>query len=248
MAANYETVVTLPSNGRLYDGTIPDSVLMRAMTTQEEKMLYGSTSGNERLKSMIKACILEPADFDINGLVLADFQYLLFQMRIITYGPEYKIDTICPYCNHSNAMTINLAEDLLVSELPDDFVEPIPLTLPVSKDKIECKLLRLRDNNTVDKLAKKVAKNGRTSQNEVAFMYRLAKSIVSLNGNSIDFPEAQEYVQEMHARDSAYINYKLDQIELGYDTEVEIEACGQCGEAYEVNLPMTSEFFRPSFD
>ena len=246
MAAKYEAVVTLPTNGHLYeeDG-IPDTLILRAMTTQEEKMLYGSTSGNERIKSMIKACVVEPNNFDINGLISEDFFYLLVKLRILTYGPEYNIETTCP---NTNKLVINLDEDLIVNTLPSDFTEPIKIELPMSGDTIGCRLLRLRDNTMIEKLARKMTKSSNVSADEVAFMYRLAKSIVELNGNKIEFPEAQQYVQKMHARDSAFINSQLDKIKVGYDRDIEIEACAQCMEPYETELPMSGEFFRPTFD
>lgn len=247
-AAKYEATVTLPTNGNLYGDDGPDVVVLRAMTTQEEKMLYGSSSGTDRLRAMVRACVVEPVDFDINGLIGEDFYYLLVKLRILTYGPEYKIETVCPYCHHENKMTINLDEDLIVNELPKEFSEPISIKLPKSGDTVECKLLRMRDNNTVDKLAKKLSKNGTVSSDEIAYTYRLAKSIVSLNGKEIDFPEAQQYVQRMHAMDSAYINSRMNKIHVGYDRDIEIDACGSCGEPYEATLPLSGEFFRPSFD
>ena len=44
-SSKYETTVKLPSKGLLYED-IPEEITLRAITTNDEKMLYGSTSGN----------------------------------------------------------------------------------------------------------------------------------------------------------------------------------------------------------
>ena len=97
MASKYETIVNLPSDGKLYgEGSGLDTVVLRAMTTQELKMIFGS--GDDRMSAMLKACITDPIDFDVSGLIDADYMYLLIQLRIVTFGPEYKIETTCPHC------------------------------------------------------------------------------------------------------------------------------------------------------
>ena len=247
MASKYETIVNLPSDGKLYgEGSGLDTVVLRAMTTQELKMIFGS--GDDRMSAMLKACITDPIDFDVSGLIDADYMYLLIQLRIVTFGPEYKIETTCPHCGNINKSVINLSEDLLVNHLPDDFEEPIKIKLPISGDTVGCKLLRIRDTRMIQKLARKTTKDSKISANEALYQYGLAKRIVELNGEAIEFPEAQQYVQNMHAMDSVYITDKLDKIKVGYDMEVEIDSCAQCREVYDVALPIGSEFFRPTFD
>lgn len=247
-SSKYETMVTLPTNGNLYGDGGPEEIILRSMTTQEEKMLYGSTSGDDRLRRIIKACVVSPKDLDLNSLVFEDYHFLLMKLRIHTYGSEYKIEPICPHCNHSMKMTVNL-DDFPVDILPDDFEEPIKMTLPMSKDVIECKLLRLKDSNNAMNQARKVTRDSTVATpEEVAFMYRIAKQIVSVNGEEYDFGHMVQYVQDMHARDSAFMRWTINQIKLGYDTTIEIDECPNCGEYYEVTLPMTGEFFRPSFD
>ena len=245
-SAKYETAVTLPTNGNLYEDG-PVDVILRSMTTQEEKLLYGSTSGDEKIKAIIKACIVEPKDLDINRLVSEDYYFLLLKLRILTYGNEYKIEPVCPYCHHSSNVTVDL-DSFPVYLLDDDFSEPIRVELPMSGDVLECKLLRLKDSNAARKQAKKFARGSKLSADEIAYTYRLAKQILSINGKETNYAEAQQYVQNMHARDSAYMQWKINNYKLGYDMTVDIESCPNCGEEFEVPMPMSSEFFRPSFD
>ena len=63
---DYETTVTLPSKGILYNGLIPSEISLRGMTTRDEKILYASQSGNV-FQRILKNCIIQPKDLDQIG-------------------------------------------------------------------------------------------------------------------------------------------------------------------------------------
>ena len=67
--ADYESTVTLPSKGILYDG-IPAEVSLRGMTTREEKILYASQGGNVFHK-ILKNCIVEPENITSPTVVIS---------------------------------------------------------------------------------------------------------------------------------------------------------------------------------
>lgn len=245
MPAKYETTVTLPTNGKLYGEDGPEDITIRAMTTKEEKLLLGSPNSHA-FDSIIKACIVDPKDIDVNDLIAADTNYLLFRLRIHTYGPDYDITTTCPNCRARNENTINL-EDLPVNELGDDFEEPFKITLPMSGDTLECALLRKHDIDAIDSRSKKIARRSKKATlNEISFNYRMGKYIKKINGKEVSWDEAVAYTQDMHGRDSAWFWHEINKVDVGYDTELEIE-CDECGEVYTTMMPITMEFFRPSF-
>ena len=51
----------------------------------------------------------------------------------------------------------------------------------------------------------------------------------------------------LNGRDSAWFWHVINDIQVGYDTDVDI-ICDNCGHEYTVPLPMTMDFFRPSFE
>lgn len=245
MSAKYETTVVLPTNGKMYGAEGPREVTLRAMTTKEEKILLGST-GDNTFDKIVKSCIVSPSDLNLDDLIVSDSHFLLMKLRAHTYGSDYHIECTCPECGKVEKKTINL-DDFPVYMLDDDFKEPIEFTLPMSGDKLECKLLRNKDITYVNRLAHKLARNTKTSEEEIAYNIRMSRHIVRINGEDVDDATAQLYTQNMHGRDSAYFWWSLNKVLVGYDTTVEC-TCPNCGADYEIGMPITSEFFRPSFD
>lgn len=243
MSSNYEISVVLPSGGILYEGIEPE-VTLRHITTKEEKKLLASTSDNT-LDNLIKSCVVEPEGLDMNQLISADKHFLMLKLRIHTYGSDYNVEGKCPYCGERHNYTINL-DDFPVYELTEKDLEKLKITLPVSGDKLELRLLTGADIDAINRQAKKMAKILKCDRDELEYVIRMARHIKSINGKEVDNGSAQGYVEEMHAKDSAYFWYCLDEIQIGYDTTVEV-VCPGCRQDIEFAMPMTKEFFRPTF-
>lgn len=242
---DYETTVTLPSKGLIYGGKIPAEISLRGMTTRDEKILYASQGANV-FQKLLKSCITEPKDLDTNQLIASDELFLVLQLRMITYGPEYKVDAQCPVCGQTNTYTVMLNE-LDVNYLDDDFKEPIEVTLPRSGHKLALKILRNSDSDFVDRFSKKFAKTFNLKVQEVEFTARLARYIVAIDGKNVDFETARDFVDNMVSRDSAEIRSAMNKILVGVDTRVTVD-CASCGEEFTFGMPLTSEFFRPTFE
>ena len=242
---DYEATVTLPSKGVLYKEVgIPADITLRGMTTKEEKILYAS-QGGDVFQKILKNCIIDPEDIDVKKFIAADEIFLIMQLRMITYGPEYKVSATCPHCGRKEIYTIDLS-DFDINYLPEDFEEPISVTLPRSKDKLELRILRNEDSDFIEKYAKKFAKQYNQSYAEVEYVCRMAKYIQTVNGQPMDFSDAKEYAENMMSMDSAKMWTVLNNILVGVDTTVYV-TCG-CGEEFEFNMPITSEFFRPTVE
>jgi hypothetical protein len=243
---DYESTVTLPSRGILYkEKGIPAEISMRGMTTKEEKILYASTGGNV-FQKILKNCIVAPEEIDVSQLIAADEMYLIVQLRIITYGPEYKVTATCPHCGRTETYTINLG-DFDVDYLPENFEEPIKVTLPVSGDKLDLKILRNEDSEFIDRFAKKFAKQYNLPLREVEYVCRMARYITAINGEAVDFNDAREYVDNMRSKDSMKMWSDLNKIRVGIDTTTTVSCLG-CGEEFDFPMPITSEFFRPTVE
>lgn len=244
MSSNYEISVELPSRGLVYDPPIDPIITLRHITTREEKKMLASTSDNA-LEVLIKDCIVEPKDLDVKKLIAADRHFLMMKLRIHTYGSEYNVEGRCPLCNAKHDFKIDL-DEFPVNMLDEDFKQPIAITLPMSGDKLELRLLQGSDVEAVNRQAKKMAKMMKVDKSELEYVLRMAMHIVSINGKEVDNGTAQGYVENMHARDSAYFWFCLDEIKIGYDTTIEV-MCPDCRRDIEFEMPITREFFRPSF-
>lgn len=238
---NYEALVKLPSKGLLYEGEL-EEIGLRGMTTKEEKILYASQSGDV-FQKILNSCVVSPENFDASELIAADEIFLILQLRMVTYGPEYKVSVTCPHCGKEETYTINLG-DFKIDYLPDDFVEPIEIVLPKSGKKLGVKLLRNSDVENVNKFSRKHSKQYGLDYKEVRYTANMAKYIRTIDGKDVTFAEAREFVDNMSSLDSAKFWTVINKIVVGVDSTV-YETCPHCGEEFEFSMPMTSEFFRP---
>ena len=240
---DYEATVTLPSKGLLYkDSDIPADITLRGMTTKEEKILYAS-SGRDVFKKILKNCVISPSNLDVNKLVSVDETFLILQLRMVTYGDKYRVQARCPHCGETDTYTISLS-DFDTTYLDDGFVEPIEVELPRSGDTLGLRILRNEDTEFVDRYAKKFAKQFNLNFREVEYTCRMAKFIQTINGESVKFTEARDYVEEMPSLDSAKFWTVINKIDIGVDTRSEV-LCHSCGEEFDFDMPINSEFFRP---
>lgn len=243
MSSTNLTTVTLPSKGLLYSDIKPEFTL-RSMGVSEEKMIFGSNNANS-VQRALRACIVEPKNVNFSELLSADEHFLLLKLRIHTFGPDYHIVGKCSECGKKSEYDINL-DDLIVHELDDNFTEPIEMKLPDSGDKIQVRLLRNEDIDAVEKQAKRLSRSIKVNQGEIEYVLRMARMIKVINKEEQDPVSAQSYVESMTSRDSAYFWSILDDIRIGYESRLTV-TCPECGEEFEVFVPINSEFFRPKF-
>lgn len=238
----------LPSAGRLYDGAIPSKVTLRAMTTMEEKQRLAG-SGIMNIPNIIKACSVKPADLQIGKMKLFDVNFLMYKLRIVTYGSQYKVTLICRKCGHKYTTVIDL-DDINVNSVPDDFKEPFEIgPLPVSGDVLETRLLSLDDYVRMEKESKKILAKYPDYIGDPEYILGYKYKISKINGEIPQDFELTNYVQGMHARDAAYFDSKYLKVSNGLGLDIDlVDICPKCGEEVEFSLPINDEFFRPSYD
>lgn len=239
---------TLPSNGLLYkDSNIPAEVTIRAMNALDEKRRLSST-GVSVIPTLLESCVIDPENIDIMSLKLFDLNFLMYKLRIITYGAEYKLNIECPHCGHKSEVIINL-DDLPVNMLDDSFVEPFKLDpLPVSGDVIECKMLSIQDYINMENEAKRILSKTPSYVGDPEFILSYKYKIVSVNGEEVPSYKIQKYIEELHARDMRFFDSKYNDLvnNIGLDLS-HVEGCSHCGEDINFILPVTDEFFRPTY-
>ena len=230
----------LPSNG-IYDG--PTKVTVRPMTTKEEKMIYTARDASF-LDNIVKSCIVEPADINMDLLLPADTTYLLYMIREMTFGPDYKQSMICPYCNHKQEVDIDITEMTFYMLDIEALKEKCTIKLPMCGDTLKIKLLTNGDLKEINKTIKQLTKANKLQDPEgYEYTYRFAKLIETINGEEKDIKEIITYLDNLILRDFDEIKKTLADIRIGLDT-TNSRVCKKCGEEVEVQGVATPEFFR----
>ena len=106
VADYYYEKVELPSRGRFYENL--KEVHLRPMTGVEQDILTTERLIKEgkALDMVLSNCLREKVD--IEELLVADYMYLLFKLRVLTYGDEYRFEMKCPQCGAINDVEIVL--------------------------------------------------------------------------------------------------------------------------------------------
>lgn len=248
---------TLPSHGLLYDSDINPDIKLRSMTVRDEmKRMAPANDGTiyRVLAEVIDDCLVEKPGISSYDMCIGDFQFLMHKLRIVTYGPEYKISCRCPNCGNYDDYVVNL-EDLSLDELKDfDKDKYLRLELPASKKIVELNYNtpRILDNieKEVDRVAKQYKKQNKVmSDVDWHLLYQLVYAIKTVDGQKLSVTQKETFCNNLVGRDyNAIINAldKLDQkVGLGLMFEVK---CNQCGLNMSVPFRLTNEFFRPSSD
>lgn len=238
----FEKKIQLPSNG-LCGG--PKEIVLRAMTTKEEKILLTSRDFNV-FERLVKSCCVEPKDLDVGTLHQNDILYLTYALRSITFGDSYKQTFECSHCGRQQETEINISE-MNVNILDTDGIEDkLKVVLPVNGDNLQLKVLSNGDIKRLDRQAKLKAQNGKLQDPEsYSFIIKLMETIQLRNGEDFENnEEKRNYVENLHMQDLVAIQNTLSNIEFGLDNRV-IRTCNSCYEDEEVSGLITPEFFRP---
>lgn len=234
--------VQLPSRGIPYDGLVPGGeVTIRPITTDEEEILQGRKDRRKKLDEVIQMCVVSP-DIAIEDLLVADRFFLLIQIRAFSYGSSYQFDLRCPNCNIKFNRKMNLPDDLAVFILDDTDTEPYEVELPISGTKLGLRRLRMRDEDDIARFGRTQTQTG---DRDPTYRYRLAKHIVTIDGQSVDANAALNFVKGgMIGGDSAAMRTAMDDADCGFDFTVEHE-CPDCHHDWKAVFPQTEDFFRP---
>lgn len=232
----------LPSNGKLKG--VPKEITIRNMTTAEEKMLLGSSE--DVFDQIIKKCVVEPEDFDINKIPLMDKNFIYVKLREISYGPDYKFSYECPECGARSTTTINL-DDLEVDGLKDDFKDPFDtFELPVCGDTISLTLPRNEDFIKNRSRVKRWNSKFPEQVGDESWIFGMMTFISAINDTPVD-AKLHDYVSELHVKDASYIRHRINKLPEGLDRTVTL-TCPKCGEDIEVAIPLGVNFFHTDFE
>ena len=251
MTENYTIAesFTLPSLGKVYSQAVNPEIKLRSMTTLEEmKRLSPSDKQYKNICEIIDDCLLDKPGISAYDMCLADYQFLLHKLRIVTYGANYRTSTKCPYCYSTNEQTVNL-EELEVVNYTDDLNKYFEVDLPQTKKHIR---LRMQTPRIIDDIGIKAKEQKQKMPNIVgdpAFIFTLAALIDTVDGQILDPIKKENWIKNLPMQDTNYIiqyGGKLNDF-LGIKTSTSTTCIG-CGLAYTNSFRINSEFFGPRID
>ena len=242
---------TLPSLGKVYgDIQINPDITLRSMTTNEEmRRLNHSDRPYLVMSEIIDDCMVEKCPISVYDMCLADYQFLLHKLRVVTYGPDYKLKSICPYCATESTETINL-DDLVVTTFDkDEFDKYNELDLPKTKHHIKLRMQTPRIIDGINIRAKEQKRRTPDINGDPAFLFTLEALIEEIDGEKVNPISLPLFVRNLPMMDTNYIfKYaKKLQDSFGLNTELTFD-CKGCGLSYDSSFRATSEFFGPSVD
>ena len=242
---------TLPSKGLIYRNKINPQVSLRSMTTVEEmKRLNHSDRAYKLMAEVINDCVVSDLGMHVYDMCIPDYQFLLHKLRIVTYGPEYKSFSRCPFCGSENEHIINLENDLKLipfdKEVYDKYSE---ITLPQSNQKIKLRLQSPRILDDITLRAKEIRKQSPGFIGDPAFLVTLESLIDEVNGQHYEDFQLDPFIRKLPMRDTNYLLKAAQKLNTSFGLSSELNpTCHTCGLDYKCSFRIDAEFFGPSID
>lgn len=244
IAESYE----LPSKGKIYNKPVNAQVELRSMTARDEmKRLSPSSTQFKKLADIIEGCMIEKPAVHVYDMALGDYEYLLHKLRIVTYGPKYKIVVGCPYCGETFETEANL-EQLQVLEFDEEKFRSLQtFTLPISGDEIKIRFQTPRMLDEIESRTKEIKRKFREAELEFNLLCLLEAVIDEVNGKKLDPIKAEAYITKLAARDMTKIINNLDALNecIGLNTALFVD-CPKCTSEVKTFFRFGTEFFRPT--
>lgn len=241
---------TLPSQGKIYTGLIEPEVRLRSMTTNDEmKRLSPTDAPYKTLCDIIDSCMINDIGISSYDMCLGDYQFLLYKLREVTYGKNYSLSNICPYCGCKNTATLDL-EILPLKEFSEEDIQKYQIVkLPVSGKTVK---LRFETPRMLDRIQAQVKEFQKKIQDKSAsaeILFTLTNIISTIDDREPNSVMLEQWVRDLPMQDTNYLLTYASKLNglIGLDTNLEIE-CETCGLTYDTFLQTNNEFFRPALD
>ena len=220
--------VKLPSRGKAYVSA-PEMVRIRPFRFEEEKALRSvasSESGISVIAKVLAACI---EGINYQDLTLVDKNFLLYHIRRLSYGDNYRISSTCTSCGEENNLTLKISE-IPVNYVDDDYTEPFTVTLPDSEQDIvyvSPRVVHEMQFSTPD-----------------GIMENLNAIVASVGGVSDPYI-VKQFLQQTTVRDISFLVRKVFEADYGLEQRINY-SCAHCNAKVEGEIGLNQDFFSPS--
>lgn len=238
----------LPSQGLIYDKKVDKHVELRSMTARDEmKRLAPSSTPLKTLADIIEGCMIERPAIHVYDMCIGDYDYLLHQLRVVTYGPEYKVTVQCPNCGEIVDATADL-DDLIVKDFDlNEFESLRTFTLPISNKTITLKFLTPRLLDEIEIKTKEMKRKMKDASFDFETYNKLMCEIDLIDGNKLGIVDMEQTINSLPAADMIKIINNMDKLNqcIGLNNEFIVD-CPKCGGEIKTFFRFGPEFFRPT--
>lgn len=218
--------IKLPSKCLTYPEV--EAIRIRPFRGKEEELVAELGIGNPKKKVLeVISSVLQGVKPDI--LTTGDISYVLLWEGINSYTKSYPLRLVCESCLQNIDVSIDLS-NLDVKELPDDFKQPVEVSL--SNTKVNLRLLTLKDD---------IAAYDYLDKSQSVYLYTFALSIVDEDTTPLD---RVKILEEMSTRDLAKIRSFHERYEHGPNFSTKYE-CPKCGKEGKVFIPFRLDSLIP---
>lgn len=240
--------IPLPSGGRFYKSVSKDAdvlsgyIFMYPMTATEEEILVNPKflKSGVSTRMILDSCIA--SDIEAKDLLIFDSNFLLYYLRQISYGDEYKFGIKCPSCRKSFKHKINISE-LKFEEMDKSVKEPIVVNFPYCKYTAELFLPRVFHSEII--YQKRASMDQEEMSKDLKLLSTALATTVSVKtdkGEIIEKEDWEDFYRAIPGSDRAYLSEKTT-FDTGIDELKNIE-CPHCEEIFDSTVPVGIEFFR----
>ena len=241
---------TLPSLGKCYEPNIDPVVTLRSMTTNDEmKRLSNSERQYKVMCDVVDDCIMNNLGISSYDMILADYQFLVHKLRIVTYGSDYRMSSKCPYCGHTSEHITDLDSFEVETYDEEKIAGLLEFTLPKTGHKIKLKLQTPRMLDDIQVRANEIMKKSHNKSGDRSLALTIEYLIASIDDEKVNPVTISQWVETLPLQDANYILRHAEKIaeRVGLITEFNLR-CDICGLTYTSNFRTTSEFFGPQID
>ena len=238
----------LPSGGKIYSKAVNPRVELRSMTTRDEmKRCNPSNTQFKVLADIIEDCMIEKPAIHVYDMALGDYEFLLHKLRIVTYGPNYKMSVQCPHCFEMFEGEANLEQLQVVDFDEEKFKSLQTFTLPTSGDVVKIKFQTPRMLDEIEIQTKDAKRKYKSADAELELLFLLKNVIDEVNGNKMAPEKIETYINNLPAKDMLKIVNNLDALNtcVGLDGTIYLD-CPHCGGEVRTSFRFGAEFFRPT--
>ena len=245
-------IVELPSRGKYYSDDHPlygvDSIEIRYMTAKDEDILTSRSLLRKgiAIERMLQNIVVDKS-INIDDLLIGDKNALIVAARITGYGSQYDTKIGCPACASVVNYTFDLSDRNLDygSEVENHEASETEngtflIDLPISKVKLELRLLTSTDEKKLMDLTEKRRKHNLP---DAVLTDQFGLMIVSVNGDSSP-NTINSFIEVMPALDSHQVRNTYAAVMPNVNLNQQF-TCSACGHKEEVDLPFTADFFWP---
>lgn len=244
IAEGYE----LPSKGKIYNVAVDPHVELRSMSARDEmKRLSPSSTQFKKLADIIEGCMIEKPKIHVYDMALGDYEFLLHKLRIVTYGPKYKMGLSCPHCLEAFEADADLEQLTIIDFDEDKFNELQTFVLPKSGDTIKIKFQTPHMLDDIELQTKEAKRKFKSADVEFDLLFLLKNVIDEVNGAKMSPDKLETYINNLPAKDMVKIVNNVDALNacVGVDSKLIVD-CPHCGGEVRTFFRFGSEFFRPT--